>query len=236
MEEDTPEYPQDALGDSWAATDPFQLPDGDPWRRPANATGSHSFDANAREFEPQFGATNAQPWGLALPADPVTGGGYPRNYAGGGPAPEHAHRDGPVQRFALDNPPTWDGKHPETQAEPYFKKLKGWLMTSRTLKSQQGMQILSACAPGSDLELVVNELHLDTLTRDDGGRIVYEHICTAYKEYIELTMTKHLVAALYSDQCRRSRGETLLSYTSRRQILFRYLENSGIGLPNDAKG
>ena len=109
-------------------------------------------------------------------------------------------------------------------------------MTSRTLKSQQGMQILSACGPGSDLELIVNELHLDTLTRDDGGRIVYEHIYTAYKEYIELTMTKHLEAALYSDQCRRSRGEALLSYTSCRQFLFRYLENSGISLPNDAKG
>ena len=98
------------------------------------------------------------------------------------------------------------------------------------------MQILSACAPRSDLELIVNELHLDTLTRDDGGRIVYEHIYTAYKKYIELTMTKHLEAALYSDQCRRSRGETLLSYACRRQILFRYLENSGISLPNDAKG
>ena len=193
---------------------------------PANATGSRSFDANAQVFEPQFGRSPAQPWGLALPASSVTDGGQARNYAGGGhagPAPEHAHREGPVQRFALDNPPVWDGKHPETQAEPYFKKLKGWLMTSRTLKTQQGMQILSACSAGSDLELIVNELHIDTLTRDDGGKVVYEHIYAAYKEYIELTMPKHLEAALFSDQCRRSRGETLMSYTSRRQILFRYL-------------
>ena len=144
-ETDTPEYPQDALGESWDMLDPWQTPSGDPWAHTANATGSRSFDANAQVFEPQFGVTSAQPWGLQLPADSVPGSGQPGTYAGGGAQPEHAHRDGPVQRFALDNPPSWDGKHPEAQAEPYFKKLKGWLMTSRTLKSQQGLQILSSC-------------------------------------------------------------------------------------------
>ena len=49
-------------------------------------------------------------------------------------------------------------------------------------------------------------------------------------------MTKHLETALYSDQCKRMREEKLMSYTSRRQILFRYLDNTGIRLPSDAKG
>jgi hypothetical protein len=182
MDELSQEFPQDALGSAWDGTDPFQIPGGDPWNYPANATGSHSLDSNAQVFEPLF-QTPARLWGLELPADTVSGGGYPRTYAGGDRNPDQGHRDGPVHRFAMDNPPSWDGKHPETQAEPYFKKLKGWLMTSRTLKSQQGMQILSACTAGSDLELIVNELHLDVLTQENGGKIVYEHIYTAYKEY-----------------------------------------------------
>ena len=91
-----------------------------------------------------------------------------------------------------------------------FKQLRGWLLTSRTLKQRQGMQILSACAPGSDLELIVNELPLETLVQEDGGRIVYDHIYKTYKEYIELSMTEHLKAALYSDECKRRRVETLI--------------------------
>ena len=199
MEEGSPECPSDALGDSWGQVgeshpDPFQTPYGDPGRT-ATATGSQfSENSGAQVFEPQFAIQRND---LALPADPGSGGGWPRTYAGGGAGNEHAHRDGPVQRFALDNPPVWDGKHPDTQAEPYFKKLRGWLLTSRTLKTQQGMQILSACSAGSDLEVIVNELTLETLTQQNGGRIVYEHIYSAYKEYIELTMTKHLEAALF---------------------------------------
>jgi hypothetical protein len=77
---------------------------------------------------------------------------------------------------------------------------------------------------------------VETLAQENGGRVVYDHIYAAYKEYIELTMTKHLEATLFSDQRRRPRGETLISYTACRQILFRYLENNGISLPSDAKG
>jgi hypothetical protein len=98
------------------------------------------------------------------------------------------------------------------------------------------MQILSACTAGSDLELIVNELTLETLTREDGGKVVFEHIYKTYKECIELSMTKHLEAALYSEQCKRNRGETLLSYTARWRILFRYLDSAGIRLPAEAKG
>jgi hypothetical protein len=206
MEEGSPEYPQGALGEAWdqvgdSRQDPWKLDGGDPWNSATATSSLFPENAGARVFEPQFAVQRND---LLLPAEPVSGSGYPRTYAGGGGGNEHAHRDGPVQRFALDNPPIWDGKHPETQAEPYFKKLRGWLLTSRTLETQQGMQILSACSAGSDLELIVSELPLETLTREDGGRIVYEHIYNAYKEYIELTMTKRLEAALYSDQCRRS--------------------------------
>ena len=118
---------------------------------------------------------------LAVPVVPVSGFGRPSVYAGGGPTGEQ--REGPAPKFVLDNPPQWDGKDPQTQAEPYFKKLQGWLLTSRTLNTQQGLQFLCSCAPGSDLELILNELPLTTIIQENYGKIVCDHIVyNAYKK------------------------------------------------------
>ena len=40
---------------------------------------------------------------------------------------------------------------------------------------------------------------------------------------------------LYGEDCERKRGETLMNYTARRQILFCYLDNTGIRSPEDAR-
>ena len=76
-------------------------------------------------------------------------------------------------------------KNPQTQAEPYFKKLRVWLLTSRTLKTQQGYQILNACASGCDLDFIINEIIFETLNQEDGDKVFYDHIYNSYKEYIE---------------------------------------------------
>jgi hypothetical protein len=73
-----------------------------------------------------------------MPGVPAAGAGRPSIYAGGGSTGE---QQGPGHRFANDSPPSWDGTNPQTQAEPYFKKLRSRLFTSRTLKTQQGFQI-----------------------------------------------------------------------------------------------
>ena len=185
MDSSSPELPHDAAAASWAPfgdlmqyvapaveqpSDPSQAPGGDPWTQPdrlVNATRSH-FPQNydAQHFRPRD-MDILQPQralscpDLAIPGVPVSGFGRPSVYAGGGPRGEQ--REGPAARFALDNPPQWDGKTPQTQAEPYFKKLQGWLLTSRTLKTQQGLQVLNSCASGSNLELIINELPLETL-------------------------------------------------------------------------
>ena len=49
-------------------------------------------------------------------------------------------------------------------------------------------------------------------------------------------MAKHLEGALYGEDCKCKRRETLMNYTARRQILFRYLDQTGIRLPEDATG
>lgn len=208
------------------SSDPWLVPEGYPWtqpHRPVNATRSHLPQIyDAQHFRPRdmdiFDPvrTLSRP-DLAIPEVPGSGLGRPSVYAGGGPTGE---REGPAPRFALDTPPQWDGKNPQTQPEPCFKKLQGWLLISRTLKTQQGLRILSSCTSRSNLELIINELSLETRIRENGGKIVYDHIYQAYKEYIELSMIKHLDRALYSQDCKRKRGETLMSYTARGQIPF----------------
>ena len=62
----------------------------------------------------------------------------------------------PPQRIIHDIPPVWDGKDPENQTEPYLKLLAGWLATTRTQKTQQGMTILHYAS--GDLKLIIDEL------------------------------------------------------------------------------
>ena len=59
----------------------------------------------------------------------------------------------PAQRIIHDVPPTWDGKDPDNQAEPFLKLLSGWLTTTRTQKMQRGMTILHYAS--GDLKLII---------------------------------------------------------------------------------
>ena len=78
--------------------------------------------------------------------------------------------EGPPARIVHDVPPVWNGKNPETQAEPYLKLLGAWLATTRALKTQQGLAILHHS--DGDLKVLINELDLDTLTAEDSGQAV----------------------------------------------------------------
>ncbi len=46
------------------------------------------------------------------------------------------------RRIIHDSPPSWEGKHPEKQAEPYLKLLAGWLATTKTARTQRGLVLL----------------------------------------------------------------------------------------------
>lgn len=155
--------------------------------------------------------------------------GMPETYTGNA-----AEREGNPPRFTLDNPPWWDGKNPEQQAEPFLKLLTAWLTTTRTLQRQQGVLILQAVT--GDLKVLVNELDLDALTSENGGQRVFDLIRAAYKEYVEQPLPKHLEAALFQSSGQRQKGEPLLTYTSRKSVLFRQLERAKCNLPDEAKG
>ena len=70
------------------------------------------------------------------------------------------------RKIIHDNPPTWDGKDPERQLEPYLKLLEGWIATTRTIKKQRGMTIMNYSS--GDLRLIINELDISVLTSEEG--------------------------------------------------------------------
>ena len=86
----------------------------------------------------------------------------------------------PPHRVIHDNPPVWDGKDPDNQIVPYLKLLGGWLATTKTLKTRQGMIILNYCQ--GDLKLLVDSLDLEELTAADSGQKIYEPIKNNYSE------------------------------------------------------
>ena len=117
----------------------------------------------------------------------------PHSVIGRGPAPNqfaatavtgsvhdaNRFRDGAPARFTLDQPPFWDGRDPEKQADPFLKLLQAWLLTTQTLKTQRGILILQAVK--DDLRLIINELDMEDLTHEDSGQKVFEHVKATYK-------------------------------------------------------
>ena len=138
------------------------------------------------------------------------------------------------QRFIHDVPPVWDGANPGEQLEPYIKLLKGWLATTKTLKTQRGMVILHYA--NGDLKVIINELEIEVLAAEDSGEQVLEHIQKNYFEYIDRKMPKAIEAALYSDKKSRKKGESMLQYVARKKTLFRELQKAGAPLPDEMKG
>ena len=86
-----------------------------------------------------------------------------------------------------DVPPLWDGQNPESQLEPYLKKLHLWLATTRTLKNLRGMTLLTYAQ--GDLRLLIGELDVDTLTSESSGQVVFEYVKTNYADHLDKIWT-----------------------------------------------
>ena len=149
----------------------------------------------------------------------------------GGPSERH---EGPPTRIIHDVPPSWDGKDPDMQLEPYLKLLSGWLITTRTLDKQRGMTILQYSQ--GDLKHLIDSLDIVELTATDGGQRVFDHIKESFAEYLERKLPKAIEKALFVSECQRHGNETMVQYISRKKVLFNELEKAKCPLPSNAKG
>ena len=140
----------------------------------------------------------------------------------------------PPSRMIHDIPPVWSGDHPEGQLEPYIKLLTGWLATTRTLNTQQGMTILHYST--GDLKVVINELDVTVLTAEDSGAQVLKHVQAAYSEYLEKKLPAAIERGLFDRDLARRKGESMLQYCTRRNTLFKQLAKEGWEIPDIPKG
>ena len=208
-----------------ATTPPLErvdlLQEDDPWRH----TSTAPLDASAAAA-PAAAADASRAARLASAAP--SRGGTSRTYATG------ERTEAPPMRVIHDNPPSWSGDHPERELEPYLKLLSGWLMTTRTLKSQQGMTIFNHAT--GDLKLVINELEIHDLCSEDSGTLVSKHIHEAYAEYAEQKLPQSIECGICDKDVSRRRGEGMLQYCIRRDKLFKSLTKEGWDIPQAAKG
>ena len=211
-------------GDVDEVNDPLQ--ESDPWGQGGRGTARTTSGASDSELPqgiPTFGRRRGQGQQASQASAPT--------YA---QITLPAQDQGMSQRIIHDVPPVWDGKDPDNQAEPYLKLLRGWLSTTRTLKTQAGMTILHyACG---DLKILINELDVDTLTHPDSGTIVYKHVYNNFKEHLNKKLPKALERAIWDEKGTRLRDETMLQYTSKKRSLLRELDRVDCELPSKAKG
>ena len=126
----------------------------------------------------------------------------------------HGIPDFPVQRLH-DLPPKWDGVDPQKNLEPYFKVLKGWLITTRCPKNRRGLSIMNE-AEGA-LRRMIDTLDIDALTKDDSGERTLALIEAEYSEFKIVKKPIRIEEALYdNDRCRK-KNEDILSYITRRK-------------------
>ena len=133
-----------------------------------------------------------------------------------------------------DVPPSWDGKDPDNHIEPYLKMLHMRLSTTRTLKNQRGMTLLTYAQ--GDLKLLINELDIDTLTSESSGQTVFDHVKANYLEYLDKKMPKAIERLLFDPASKRQRNESMLQYISRKRTLLGELDRCKCALPDNAKG
>ena len=215
-EEPTEEQVYDQMREDIPSPIPDPLQAHDPWR--ASKQGPSQGDSAAQSS----GVVQERPEGFQLNPNAPT-------FAVGS-----ATIEPPPQRIIHDVPPVWDGKDPDNAVEPYLKSMKGWLNTTRTLKTQRGMTILHYAV--GDLKTIINELDIDTLCSEEGGDRVFQHIRESYSEYLEKELPKAMERALYAGECRRRKDESMLQYVARKRTLFAELDRAKCPLPNQAKG
>jgi hypothetical protein len=183
------------------------------------------------QLQPAESAAEATPSGSSPPGVPAGGswGGWQppaRAFYGGGTQ----EQSGP--KFIHDNPPAWDGKDPDRRLEPYLKLLRGWMHTTRTLKTQRGMVILNYAQ--GDLQLIINELDVTVLTSEDGDEKVLAHIQESYQEYLEKRLPKAMERAIFAPEGRRGKTESMIQYVARKRTLLQELSRVECPLPSQA--
>eukprot|EP00971_Amphidinium_carterae_P146056 2895059-Amphidinium_carterae.1 len=133
-----------------------------------------------------------------------------------------------------DRPPNWDGTQPETQLSAYLKALQAWSLTTRTPLRQRGVAVMAAAS--GDFRALLGTLEVTEIAAENAVEVIEQLIRKEYSFTLQRTLPQRFEQALFAVEGHRRKGESLLSYTSRKTTMLRELAVAGLELPDLAKG
>eukprot|EP00971_Amphidinium_carterae_P276831 5494041-Amphidinium_carterae.1 len=122
-------------------------------------------------------------------------------------------------RSPFDRPPSWDGSQPETQLAAYLKGLQAWALTTRTPSKQRGVAVMAAAS--GDFRALLGTLEVQEIAADGAVEVIEQLIRKEYSFTLQRTLPQRFEQALFSTEGHRRKGESLLSYTSRKTTMLR---------------
>eukprot|EP00971_Amphidinium_carterae_P241089 4786450-Amphidinium_carterae.1 len=142
--------------------------------------------------------------------------------------------DASSNRSYMDIPPSWDGRDPEKNLEGFLKSCAAWLRTTRVPEQQRGVQLM-AQAQG-ELRQMLAGLDLDEVACVGGAERVLDFVRQQYAWTLQRALPRKFEQAVYATTGQRQRGESLLTYLTRKLYLLEALHRAGCQLPSAAQG
>ena len=87
-----------------------------------------------------------------------------------------------------------------------------------------------------DLNLIINELDVDVLASQTSGQDVLAHITKEFAEYMDKELPRTMERALFMQESRRHKHESMIQYVARKKQLIQELDRTHCVPPDTAKG
>eukprot|EP00971_Amphidinium_carterae_P346509 6487989-Amphidinium_carterae.1 len=134
----------------------------------------------------------------------------------------------------MDIPPSWDGRDPEKNLEGFLKSCAAWLRTTRVPEQQRGVQLM-AQAQG-ELRQMLASIDLDEVACIGGAEKVLAFVRQQFAWTLQRALPRKFEQAVYSTSGQRQKGESILTYLTRKLALLEALNRAGCQLPSAAQG
>lgn len=209
--------------------DPWQSPEGDPWRPDSSSRGGVAVSAPTAtsHSETAISAVDnpSRAGGVADSAPTSSYQGYYDYSSGSGPYRWTPPTKAPKKEFIFkDPPPTWDGKDPESKFRDWIRDLEHWENLTSYPDINRGISVYKSLAPNVKSQVK----HLDV------GKSLYQP--NALSKIKEVLLRNYSHIGKYDAQIdfekamfktHRTKGQTVLDFLHVFQDSFWKLESHG---------
>ena len=233
---------QDSDSGSWILvenppTDPFQSPEGDPWRRDGPSRGGVAVSAptTTQQSETAISAVvdPSRVGGVADSAPTSSYQGYYDYSSGSGPYRWTPPTKTPKKEFIFkDPPPTWNGKDPEAHFRDWMRELEHWENLTSYPEINRGISVYKSLAPNvksqvKHLDVGTNLYQADVLSK------IKEVLLRNYSYVGKYEAQIDFEKAMFKTH--RVKGQSVLDFIHVFQDSFWKLESHGEFQPMDDK-